>query len=366
MKRMQDIDFTKAYGNPPPSFEQRVQYALRKTKEADKPVRKASLRVVLITALIIVAMTTVAVAASQLMGWTEYFGHYYRVGVPQAAMEEMHQPDAITWEVGPLTFTAHELLTDGHIGLSCINIRTTDGSPALICSDFDHDSPIGMYGENSEAIAQRLGLDPDITWVEAAQRLGMPLYSARAMMEAPFEYSGTAMSDAMWNEDNSLSFLCMAIMDKGTPVDQLPVTFYLRADEINPETAEASKTWIDHDQTTTLSISPLLEVKTYQPQGSRDIRGFTLQHINAKRYATGIYLDIVFTAPEHVERDTAYDLYDLTLSDTYGHTLPFGMSLSADIDKTNWPTVVFHEMIGVNQMPESITLTLDSDTVLTK
>lgn len=366
MKRMQDIDFTKAYGNPPPSFEHRVQYALRKTEEANKPVRKTSLRVMLITALIIVAMTTVAVAASQLMGWTEYFGQYYRVGVPQAALEEMHQPDVITWEVGPLTFTAHELLTDGHIGLSSITIQTTDGSPALICSDFDHDNPIGMYGDNSEAMAHRLGVDPDTTWVEAAKQLGLPLYSARAMMEAPFEFSGSAMYDAMWNDDNSLSFLCMAIMDKGTPVDQLPVTFYLRADEIDLETAEAAKTWIDHDQVATLPVSPLLAEKTYEPQGNGDILGFTLQRIEAKQYATGAYLDFIFTAPEGVERDTAYDLYAVTLSDAYGHELPFGMNLSADVDKTDWPKVVLHEMIGVEKLPESIVLTLDGDTVVTK
>lgn len=366
MKRMQDIDFTKTYGNPPPSFEHRVQYALRKTEEADKPMRKASLRVVLITALIIAAMTTVAVAASQLMGWTEYFGQHYRIGVPQAALDEMHQPEVITWEVGPLTFTAHELLTDGHIGLSSVTIRTTDGSPALICSDFDHTSPISMYGENSEALAHRLGVDPDTSWVEAAKMLGLPLYSARAMMEAPFEYSGSAMYDAMWNEDNSLSFLCMAIMDKGTPVGQLPVTFYLRADAIDLNTAEASKSWIDHDQVTTLPVSPLLAEKTYEPQGEADILGFTLQRIEARQYATGVYLDVIFTAPEGVERDTAYDLYPITLTDAYGHELPFGMNLSLDIDKTDWPKVVLQEMIGVEKMPETIVLSLNEETVTVK
>jgi len=79
-----------------------------------------------------------------------------------------------------------------------------------------------------------------------------------------------------------------------------------------------------------------------------------------------VYLDLIFTAPEGAERDNAYDLYSLTLTDTYGHEFAYGMNLSADIDKTDWPKVVLHHMIGVDKLPESITLTLDGDAVVTR
>jgi len=366
MKRMQDIDFTKAYGNPPPSFEQRVQYALRQTEEEEQIVKKTSLRVILLTALIIAVMTTAAFAASQMMNWSDFFRRYRQVGIPQAAVDEMQQTESMTWEVGPLTFTVQELLTDGHIALSSTTIRTTDGSPALITCDFEHVNPIGARGKVTQALADRLGMDTGMTWMEAAKQLDIPLYSAQAMMKAPFEYSGTAMFDAMWNEDNSMTFFCMAYLDKGMPEETLPVAFHLRSGLIDTTTGESAQSWVDYDHSATLSISPMLEERTYTTDVESCLLGFTFDRLEAKQYVTGAYMDLFFTAPEGAKRDDAAPLYNLNLTDAAGTPLPHGINLSLDMDRSEWPQVILKMMVGTETLPESIAITDGDHSIIVK
>lgn len=364
MKRMQDIDFSKTFGTPPPSFEQRVQYTLRRTEKEEQAVKKMSLRFIFVTVLIIAVMTTAAVAAGQLANWSDYFRQYTQIGIPQAAVDEMKKTESLSWQIGPLTFSVQELLTDGHIAMSSTTIRVSDGGQALICSEYQHDQPFFMSGQFGRNFARQLGLDENMTWIQAAQQLSLPLYSARAMIEAPFEYSSSARTDVLWNDDYSISFFCMADLDKAMPKDTLPVTFHLRANLIDLSAGEPAQTWTDYEQRITLPVSPLLEEKTYTAANDAHFMGFTFERLEAKQYITGAYVDIIFTAQDGVSRDTARELYNLNLTDMDGNSLPHGIDRTLSMDRSEWPQVTVKMMVGTDTLPESIMIT-DGKTILT-
>ena len=65
-------------------------------------------------------------------------------------------------------------------------VKLSDGSNALLTGDEPFD-PIRANGENGVAVAQRLGIDPALTWAEAARQLNIPLYSVCEVLEVPEE-----------------------------------------------------------------------------------------------------------------------------------------------------------------------------------
>lgn len=359
MKRdMDNLNLRDAFRQEPDFCHAALMNAACSVKE-EKQVKRASIRVVLIAAVIIVAMSAVAFAAGTLMGWTDFYGDYSNVGVPQAAVDEMQVQEGDSWQVGPLTFTVKELLTDGHIAMSSIHIRTTDGSPALLTS-WPYD-PIGANGENGEALAKRLGVDPALTGVEAAKQLGIPLYDVRGILDVAPELSGVSMEDPMWNEDNSLTYFSMPTMNSEAVANELPVGFFLRVAQIDPATGEEIAKWIDRDQKTVIPVSPVLEEKTYVPEGEAEVLGYTLESVHAKRYVTGAYLTLNYDVTNGLMDEKVFDLYDVTLHDAQGSELPGGMNLSARIKVS----VVLEEMIGVDALPDTITLS-DGTVVVAK
>ncbi len=77
MKRMQEIDFRKTWGDVPPAFAARMDLTLRRlqnTEKERKPMKKTSIALVLVCALL--AMATVAIAAT-LSHTADFFGRFY-------------------------------------------------------------------------------------------------------------------------------------------------------------------------------------------------------------------------------------------------------------------------------------------------
>ncbi len=77
MKRMQEIDFIKAYGDVPPAFAARVDVTLRslQTTEKEKKTMKKT-TIALVLACMLLAMATVAIAAT-LSHTADFFGVEY-------------------------------------------------------------------------------------------------------------------------------------------------------------------------------------------------------------------------------------------------------------------------------------------------
>ena len=185
MKRIQDdLNLRSAFSPVPDEVKNMLLRTANSVREEEK-VRKTSWRAVLVAAMIIVATMSVAVAASELVGWTDFFSRLYDRALPTEAQEILAQTKQQSFQVGPLTLTTQELLCDGENAFTSIIAHTTDGSPALFCGDGEWMTAIRAQGADTEA--QRLGVDGLVTWAYAAKTLGLPLYSVRAIPEVEFK-----------------------------------------------------------------------------------------------------------------------------------------------------------------------------------
>lgn len=379
MKRdMEQLNLRDAFKQEPDFCHAALMQAAYSVEE-EKQVKRASFRTLIVAAIIIVSMTAVAFAAGQLMGWTDFFGPHSNVGVPQAAVNEMHVDNGASCKVGPMTFTVKELMTDGHIVMSSVHIAPTDSSKALMC--IDPGDVIGCNGENGRALAESLGIDPMTTYMDAARQLNLPLYLVRGILDVDPETIDSGMEDPMWNEDGSMTYFSMNFL-KQVPakeaIDHLPyrhapvngesfvAPFYLQVSKINPATGEETDIWVNRDQSETIAISGVVEEKTYKPEAAVNFDGFTFQHAHMQLHSTGAYSYIVFEADETVTEEDAYTLYELFVEDAQGNLLPEGMDLSTSVDVSAWPRVILTNLYGVDALPESLTLEMGEATVTAK
>lgn len=326
--------------------------AARSVRE-EQPMKRASVRTALIVAALIIVTMAAAIAATQL-GWVDFYGHYDNVRVPKAAQEALNATAHDTYQVGPITFTVNQLLADGHIAISAVEARTTDGSEAL-CGVDDIFDPIGASGDT--ALLKHFHLSGDTTWVDAAKQLNVPLYGIRALLEISEEYSdGGAMEDPLWNEDGSIVYFNMPATNKEAVKDSLPATLYLAVRRYDPETGEEVEKWVDRKEIT-IPVGGVLKSKTYLPAGDAKLSGFTFQSVTAEQTCAGAYLTLNLTADEGITEDALYQLIDaMTLLDGAGQPLPGGMNLSIDLNALAWPTATIEYLCGVDALPESIQL----------
>ena len=91
MKRnLDELDIRSAFAQEPKACHDALMNAAFSVKE-EKTVKKASFRVALVVALIIVATMTVAVAAGNLLGFADFFGGQYGTTVPETAQRVMNE-----------------------------------------------------------------------------------------------------------------------------------------------------------------------------------------------------------------------------------------------------------------------------------
>ena len=221
MKRTEnDLHFDKAELPMPKDCYDALMNAARSVKE-EEPMKRASFRAVLIAAIILIATTAAAFAAQQL-GWIEFLFKQYDIAAPQTAEEALNASQSVVCEVGPLTFTYKQLLTDKRTLLSAADVRTTDGTEALLVDDSNFYEAVDA---DSDVVLEKYQLASGTTWVEAAKQLNLPLYGVRALAESDQAAdAGEAMEAAMWNEDGSIVYLNQSMLDKHTVEDELPVT----------------------------------------------------------------------------------------------------------------------------------------------
>lgn len=358
---MDHLNLRNAFPQEPESCHQALMRAARSVKE-DEPVKKTSFRVVLIAAAIIAATMAVAVAAGKLLGWPDYFSQQYGTAVPDSARRIMsEESNRHTFTLGPATFVTQELFCDGHLTMSSTEISITDDSDALVCSEpFD---TIGAIGENGDQMAERLGVESDLTWIEAAKTLNRKLYSVRAILELPAGLDGgTAMEDTLWNEEGHVVYFSMPFL-KGKPAsDTVDMQMYLRVAEIDVEN-ETETNVLSNREAIRLGVAAPIAEHTYEIGGGFVAGGYRLEEVKAELSPAGLYLTSTFTAPEGVTKDDE-SLHNLPeWLDAEGLPFPLGVSLSADVDVENLPTVVYTQMFSVDAIPERMSMELSGETL---
>lgn len=353
MKRnLDELDIRSAFAQEPNACHDALMNAAFSVKE-EKTVKKASFRVALVVALIIVATMTVAVAAGNLLGFADFFGSQYGTAVPETAQRVMNEEwNKHEFVLGEVAFATQELFCDGHIAMASTVISMSDGSDALICAE-PYDA-IGAVGENGEQAAKRLGVEPEMTWIEAAKKLGRKLYAVRAILEVPAEIdSGCAMEYFLYNEDGSITYFSMPELNGKATGETVDMQMFLRVAEVDPDNETKTNVLKDRKLLSIFLEAPIEEY-VYACNGDFIADGYKLESVRAELSAAGLYLYSTFVAPEG---ETEADVYERDFPrwlDAEGKALPSGINLSASVDTQNLPKITYMQMLSVNAIPEKM------------
>ena len=162
MKRETDpLKLRNAFEPMPDGCYNALMKAARSVKE-ERTVKRAALRTIAIAACIILAAMAAAVAAGSILGWNDFFKLYHNVAVPQTAQEIMAASQPESFRLGDVVFTVRERYSDAHLAMITTEAHLAEGVTGIITADAPFD-PISAYGDNSAAVAARLGVDPGMT-----------------------------------------------------------------------------------------------------------------------------------------------------------------------------------------------------------
>ncbi len=358
MKRdMDNLNLRDAFRPMPEETRDALMSAARSVKE-DEPVKKVAFRTVLIAACVIMATMAVAVAAGSIFGWNDFFKKDYGADIPKTAQEIMATCEPVSWQVGDVVFTVRERYSDSRLAMISVEARLADGVKGILAAD-DYTEAIGAYGENSVAVAKQLGVDPSMTWVEAAKELNLPLYSVRATLEIPSELWGSeAYEDPMFNDDGSLTYFSLQPLNGQNNGEDIKAKVYLRTKLVNLEDAEddtnVAKEYVD------LSIHAEKAIATAEytiPEDTKVLDAFQIESIHAELLPSGLYFTTNLTALEGATQEMALDKLMVKIVKENGEDYPMGITLTggfANLD--TWPQIVYVQMVTSDQIPETIHL----------
>ena len=370
MKRdMENLNLRDSFKPTPDKCHDALMTAARSVKE-EEPVKKFTVSTALIVVLIVIATLTTALAASVLLGWTDF----YSFEIPKTAQEILNATEPKDYQVGPITFTVNELLTDGHIALCSATSHVTDGSSAVLSEEV-YDA-VGANGDNGEALAQKWNLSPDTRWIDAAHIMNLPFYRVSISVNVPEEcHDGEDMGDAMWDEKGNCVSYYMAALNSLHVGETLPIKLHFQVWEYDPQSIEPSSVMedvvdeakqINHWEDTfeiTLTVPAPIAEKTYWPVEPFDFEnGLTLNSVTAQQTVAGAYVVGQFTLRDGFNFNDAYS-GELDFLDATGEEITWGMAESGIIEYDQLPKVEWGAMLNLEILPEEIVVSLDETTV---
>lgn len=297
-------------------------------------------RPLVLAAVLVVCGMTAAVAAGLRLGWGDYLERTYRIVVPQTARDALGQRGETCFTVGPLTFTLVESLADPYNAWVSFRAEMTDGAPGELLAEVNYE------------------------WEERKENL--PRYLVRSCLEMSEAYSGgVAMEDAALDEDGKLTLFNMHVLAGLEPQTEVPVQYYLRVTELDPETGAEVQSWVETPEGT-LHVGTLLAEKTYTPERAAQCDGYELLRVEAKLYASGAYLWVVLKAPEGItEEEMRMTCFypEIEVMDEGGEPFRAGMSLSGGMWLDDWPEIVLEEMVSVEELPERMLVVMGEEIV---
>lgn len=346
-----------------------AQHIMASAKE-EEPVKKFTVSTALIVVLIVIATLTTALATSVLLGWTDF----YSFEIPKTAQEILNATEPKDYQVGPITFTVNELLTDGHIALCSATSHVTDGSSAVLSEEV-YDA-VGANGDNGEALAQKWNLSPDTRWIDAAHIMNLPFYRVSISVNVPEEcHDGEDMGDAMWDEKGNCVSYYMAALNSLQVGETLPIKLHFQVWQYDPQSIEPQSIfedvvdeakemsyWEDTFEITLTVPAPIAE-KTYMPEQPYDFEnGLTLNSVTAQQTVAGAYVVGQFTLRDGFNFNDAYS-GELDFLDATGEEIPWGMAESGIIEYDQLPKVEWGAMLNLEVLPEEMVVSLDETTV---
>lgn len=370
MKRDENkLDLRNAFPEMPDSCYKALMDAADSVQEEVK-VKKFTMRTALIAAAIMILTVAVAMAATDMLGWADLFHH----DIPKAARDILNATEQKTYQVGPVIFTVHELLTDGRIALCSSAAGMTDGSAAVIAVELY--DPIGANGENGRALAEKWNLDPRTRWIDAAHRMNVPFYRVSVFMEIPEEYhDGEDMGDALWDENGNCVSYYMASLNHLKVGDTLPAKLRFIVSQYDPQSIEPQDVMenvtveakeLNHwDETfeITLTVPDSIASKMYFPAEPYAFEnGMTLNAVKAELTVAGAYVAGQFTLREGFDFEKAYS-GELNIMDEDDHEIPWGLAESGILQYDQLPQVEWGAMLNLETLPDEFGVQLGNEAV---
>lgn len=362
MKRnMDSMNLRSAFEPMPDGCYNALMKAARSVKE-EKPVKRTVFRTVVIAVCIILAAMAAAVAAGSILGWNDFFKLYHDVAVPQTAQEIMAASQPESFQLGDIIFTVRERYSDAYLAMITTEAHLAEGVTGIVTADAPFD-PIGAYGDNSAAVAARLGVDPGMTWAEAARQLNVPLYSVTALLETPEALSGgESFADPLFNEDGSLSYFSLQPLNGMADAAQFACQVWLRVERVNLDDPEHPADERQAYEPLSIAMQPTPDAQEYAVPAEVQAQGnFTLESVQAQLTPSGVHVTAVFAAQAGATEEQAYDrLGEVQFVQPDGSEYPTGMNLSGGISNLDrWPQVEVKQMIGTEKIPERIGMSFD-------
>ena len=340
-----------------------LQYQIARKAKGEGPVVK-KLSTTVIIAIALLAITAVALAAGSLIfGWVDFYKGWYNVDVPNAAQQIMTNTDQDSMTLGPVTFTVREKYCDPWTAMTSTVVKLSDGSNALLTGDDPFD-PIRANGENGVAVAQRLGVDPALTWAEAARQLNLPLYSVRAVLEVPEELNEEGwMEDVMFNEDGSMTCFCMPLLNGTASGDHVDGQLFLRVLEVNVDDPENQPEALSVRCPIRIQLQLPSETQTYEVNQEYPAAGLTLTSVRAELTPAGVYLFANLTAREGLTRDDYAESgqWVPVLYSADGKPYGGGLNLTVYEDMENWPQLMLMRLHSMDSIPDTMVFALEDD-----
>ena len=339
-----------------------TQRVLANAKGEEPVVKRVSTTVIIAIALL--AITTVALAAGSLIfGWVDFYKVWYSVDVPDATQQIMTNTDQDTMTLGPVTFTVREKYCDPWTALASTVVTPNDGTKALLTGNDPFD-PIRANGENGIAVAQRLGVDPALTWAEAARQLNLPLYSVRTVLEVPEELNEDGwMEDVMFNEDGSVTCFCMPLLNGTAIGDHVDGQLFLRVQEVNVDDPENQPEALSVRCPIRIALQQPSETQTYEVNQEYPAAGLTLTSVRAELTPAGVYLFANLTAREGLTRDDYAESgqWVPVLYSADGKPYGGGLNLTVYEDMDNWPQLTLMRLHSMDSIPDTMIFALEDD-----
>ena len=362
MKRdMKEIDLQNAFWPMTDECHDKLTTALSGLRE-EEPVKRFTARTVLIAACIIVALMAVAYAASRILGWTDMYSEYYDITVPDGAQQIMKDNGGTSYVIGPATFTIGGMYCDGHMATVSANVRLTEEANGLLCGE-----SLDQIDENEDGIklAEKLGVDPELSWLGAAEQLKRPLYSVRLALDLPDGVLADCMESYMVNEDGSLTYFTMGAFADTFKGEKLDCQIFLRVEEVYTDNPGSSNEVLSDHKNISIPVEKALKVAEYAVPEDVAIgyNNHRLEAARAELMPGGLYLIAVLTDPDEDKHPVAAkaDAWNLASELEFlapdGEPYEFSLSLSGGtVGIESWPQVEVNRMVPLNEIPETIRL----------
>ncbi len=201
---MKQTQWQAMYGSVPDSFERRVALTLRGIEEG-KPVKRLTLRTVLITALILVLLAIVAYAAIAIPSIRDIYSEWYGQDneTTQLLGEQTAQAPNQTFELDDVTITLTEVIFDGNTLYSTGVVKAKEGRDIVLLPPPDY-SPRDIAFVDT--MRGEVAPDGAPSYAELAAQKNARLVYSNVWIEAEGG-SGSYMNDAMPLSDGTYQFI---------------------------------------------------------------------------------------------------------------------------------------------------------------